>query len=191
VNSTGILLDPMQVATLVVIPFMVGALSSWMVAHLYYKKAKLDAINQRWAARLDWLEVIYKGILVAVYNYGKPIPLYAELWCDGTARGGEGLAGTFSSPYLFNLIDSHTPHCLLAIYFSDRPAQDATFILTDYGKDCAKYLKEQEIEAAQIFEIKCDPSLSMELFKQYGSVHGVSTELDSTLNPSFLYNPKS
>ena len=174
INSTSIVLDPLQVASLVIIPFVIGACSSWLVAQYYYKKAKSDAFNLQWATRLDWLETMYKGFLVAVYNHGKLVPLYATLWWECTTREGKNMGSTFDGPDLFNFFNSRTPSCLIAMYYCDKPQRDATFGLTDYGKDCARYLMESEIEEAQLLE--CDLSHSVKLFEQYGRVRGMKSD---------------
>jgi hypothetical protein len=169
----------------VVVPFIVGVLSSWLVAFLYYKKSREDASNQQWSSRLDWLEKEYKAFIVAVFNLGEPMPLYTKLLWTGIAIGGKSF-GTLiiDGPDIFKHINSRTPYILMKVRHLDKPIEETMFWLTDYGKDCAKYLIEHEIESAQLEKIGSSHS---ELLEQYGgNLHGPQCMLGAGISTDIM-----
>jgi len=156
-----------------IISFFFGLLASGIVGYHYYEKAKDDVRKLVWASRMDWLEPGNKVFLVAVLNEEKPIPIYSLLNWSGIAISEEReipISIGSNGPVQINYLNSQRRPLLESIYGVNASPQEMAFQLTEYGKDCAEYLSENEIVDAKFDSI--DSTNSTNLHGHYGLVDG-------------------
>lgn len=151
----------------IIISFLLGALSSWLVTHIYYRKYKADALvdakKNTIAQRLDWADWSHKLLIVAIINNKEPIPLYSYINWSGKFKDGETKSIGSNGCIMFNSLRIHN---ITMTHIIGSDYQNAKFGLNERGIECAEYLKNYEVEYASFDPI--DSSNAQSLFSHYG-----------------------
>jgi len=139
----------------IVVSFLLGALASWVISHVYYKRsraaAQSDARASLSAQRLEWAEPVHKTFIVALLNHRTPIPVFAQpLNWSGTLTSGSDASCASNGPTMWRLLHFH--RLVSARRTPKTPDHAQTFQLTDHGLESAQYLREREVAEAH-FEI--------------------------------------
>ena len=132
----------------ILIPLILGALISWVLCHYYYKRSRRDVEFDRIAQRLDWADPYHKAFLVAAYDYGGYVPLYALINWTGKMKNGTEAGGSSTGCVMYRALRSGDKRILAATRINNAPPQEIKFQLTKRGIECAKYLQEEEVDYA-------------------------------------------
>lgn len=129
--------------------YLLGAISGLAIQHLYYRLSRRDVAAERIADRLDWANVHYKVLLVAMLDQGR-IPMYSRLSWSGRLKQGRQITEVHSPTCNVYLALAGDRQLAITVLGADCTDRQRDIILTERGTECARYLRKHEVRSASL-----------------------------------------
>ena len=146
--------------------FVVGAVSSWLVTHMYYRKALRDSRDIFMSSRLDKCNDFDLAFLVALLCTRRQIPRYACINVEYIDK--KGVASLFASSMttMVGSVEHRVGQCILHHSSNVVDEDQATITLTDRGLECAKFIQRAKFPSASFTVIDDSPEQRTGQFTQ-------------------------
>jgi hypothetical protein len=146
--------------------FLVGAASSWLVTHLYYRKALRDSRDTFMLSRLDQCNDGDLAFLLALYCAGRKVPRYAVINVEYTDAKGEAHSFGSSMGTMVRSVEHRVSQCIVLHSEDTLDEDEATVTLTNRGRECAEFVRRTKFPSASFTMIDDSRELRTAHFKQ-------------------------
>jgi hypothetical protein len=141
----------------IAVSFFVGAASSWLVTHLYYRKALSVSRDTFMLSRLDKCNDGDLAFLVALLCAGRQIPRYAIINVEYRDKKGETHLFGSSMGTMVRSVEHRVGQCTVRHSSNMVDEDQATVTLTERGRECAEFIKRTKFPSASFTMIDDSP----------------------------------